>query len=144
MMELKLVTLGASRPCARCKQDSGDQASPMLLRITTQPAWRFRAEKRSAQDSVHVLPQAQGGLFWLCLFVTERVLTETEKNARDVNVCYSKAFLPVCFFFHHLKITLDSDQPMLKEKRIIPSVWGGRKSFEHFQRGVYFSDYAFD
>ena len=38
-----------------------------------------------------------------------------------VNVCYGKAFLPV-FFFRHLKITLDSEQPMLKEKRIIPSV----------------------
>ena len=25
-----------------------------------------------------------------------------------------------------------------KEKRIIPSVWGGIKSFEHFQRGEYF------
>ena len=130
MMEWKLVTFGASRPCARCKQDSGDQASLVLLRITTQPAWRFRTGKRSAQDSAHVLSQAQGGLFWLCLFVTERILTETEKNARDV-----KPFYLFVFFFRHLKITFDSEQPMLKEKRIIPSVWG---------RGEYFSDCAFD
>ena len=39
---------------------------------------------------------------------------------------------------------LDTEQPMLKEKRIIPSVWGGIKSFEHFQRGEYFSDCAHD
>ena len=48
------------------------------------------------------------------------------------------------FVFRHLKITLDSEQPMLKAKWIIPSVWGGIKSFEHFQRGEYFSDCAFD
>ena len=35
-------------------------------------------------------------------------------------------------FFRRLKITLDSEQPMLEEKRIIPSVWGGIKGFEHF------------
>ena len=28
-------------------------------------------------------------------------------------------------FFRHLKTTLDSEQPMLKEERIIPSVRGG-------------------
>ena len=28
---------------------------------------------------------------------------------------------------------MDSQQPMLKEKQIIPSVWGRIKSFEHFQ-----------
>ena len=38
----------------------------------------------------------------------------------------------VCCFFRRLKITLDSEQPMLKEKRIILSVWGGIKGFEHF------------
>ena len=46
----------------------------------------------------------------------------------------------VCCFFRRLKITLDSEQPMLKEKQIIPSVWGGIKRFEHFQTGLYFSD----
>ena len=46
----------------------------------------------------------------------------------------------VVFVFRHLKITLDSEQPMLKEKRIIPSVSGGIKSFEHFKRGEYFFD----
>ena len=43
-------------------------------------------------------------------------------------------------FFRHLKITLDSEQLMLKEEQVIPSVWGGIKRFEHFQRGEYFSD----
>ena len=49
---------------------------------------------------------------------------ETERNARAA------------------KITLDSEKPMLMEKRIIPSVWGGIKSFERFQRGEFFSDCA--
>ena len=71
---------------------------------------KFRAEKRSAHVSAHLLSQAQGGLFWLYLFVTERILTETEKNARDV-----KPFYLFVFFFRHLKITFDSEQPMLKE-----------------------------
>ena len=54
-----------------------------------------------------------------------------------------RGFLFVYIFsFRHLKITLDSEQPMLKEKRVIPSVWGGIKSFG--QRGEYFSDGAFD
>ena len=50
----------------------------------------------------------------------------------------------VAFVFRHLKITLDSQQPMLKEKPIIPSLWGGIKSFELFQRGEHFSDCSFD
>ena len=48
-------------------------------------------------------------------------------------------FLPVKHFyltcllsFRRFKITMDSEQPMLKEKRIIPSVRGGIKGFEHF------------
>ena len=41
-------------------------------------------------------------------------------------------YLTCLLFFRRLKITLDSEQPMLKEKRIIPSVWGGIKGFEHF------------
>ena len=87
----------------------------------------FRAEKSSAQASAHPLSQAQGGLFyvltcWLCLFVKctrcERLLL--------VEVC--KAFLFVfllLLFYLPLKITLDSEQPMLNEERIIPSVGGG-------------------
>ena len=71
----------------------------------------------------------------VCLFVTgwcERLLLE------------KPFYFFVVFVFRHLKITLDSEQPMLKEKRIIPSVWGGIKSFEHFQRGEYFFDWSFD
>ena len=130
---------------------------------------KFRAEKRSAHVSAHLLSQAQGGLFWLYLFVTERILTETVWNARRANVCslqslyyynnnnyyyyyyyhyhyyyiiYSILFF--VFFFLHLKITLDSEQLMLKEKRISASVWSGIESFEHLQGGEYFCDCAFD
>ena len=73
--------------------------------------------------------------FWLRLNEMHKVWTFSSRKA---------FFLCVAFVFRHLKITLDSDQPMLKEKRIIPSVWGGIKSFEHFQRGEYFSDCSFD
>ena len=56
-----------------------------------------------------------------------------------------KAFLFDMFaFFRRLKITLDSEEPILKEKRIIPSIWGGIKGFEQILRGEYFSDYASD
>ena len=53
-------------------------------------------------------------------------------------------YLTCLLFLRRLKITLDSEQPMLQEKRIIPSVWGGIKGFEHFLRGEYFSDCASD
>ena len=53
-------------------------------------------------------------------------------------------YLTCLLFLRRLKITLDSEQPMLKEKWIIPSVWGGIKGFEHFLRGEYFSDCASD
>ena len=41
-------------------------------------------------------------------------------------------YLTCLLFFRRLKITLDSEQPMLKEKRITPSVSSGIKGFEHF------------
>ena len=48
-------------------------------------------------------------------------------------------YLTCLLFFRRLKITLDSEQPMLKEKRIIPSVWGGIKGFWTFlKRRVFF------
>ena len=40
--------------------------------------------------------------------------------------------LTCLLFFRRFKITFDSEQPMLKEKRMIPSVRGGIKGFEHF------------
>ena len=56
-----------------------------------------------------------------------------------------KHFYLTCLLFIRLmKITLDSEQPMLKEKRIIPSVRDGIKGFELFLRGEYFSDCASD
>ena len=77
----------------------------------------------------------------LCLFVD----WDWMKCTRCERLLLEKPFyLCVVFVLRHLKITLDSEQPMLKQKRIIPSVWGGIKSFEHFQRGEYFSDCALD
>ena len=73
----------------------------------------------------------------LCLFLKwtrcERLLL--------VKVC--KAFLFVFFllfllFFRHLKITLDSEQPMLKKERIIPSVWGGINVLNIFKEASIF------
>ena len=81
----------------------------------------FRAEKRSAQASAHPLSQAQGGLFlcvdWVCLLLELSEMHEV----RTFAPC--KAFYLTCLlFFRCLKITLDSEQQTLKEKRIIPSV----------------------
>ena len=85
--------------------------------------------------------KASFSVCWLCLFVAG-VLSEMHE-VRAFAPC--KAFLFEMFaFFRRLKITLDSEQPMLKEKRIIPSVWGGIKGFEYFLRGEHFSDCASD
>ena len=109
------------------------------------------AEKRSAQASAHLLSQAQGGLFCVlafdCVFVCQWESFDWDwmKCTSCERLLLEKPFyLCVVFVLRHLRITLDSEQPMLKQKRIIPSVWGGIKSFEHFQRGEYFSDCAFD
>ena len=76
---------------------------------------------------------------WVCL------LEFWTKCTRCERLLPVKHFYLTCLlFFRRLKITLDSEQPMLKEKRIIPSVWGGIKGFEHFLRGEYFSDCASD
>ena len=66
---------------------------------------------------------------WLCLFVAG-VLSEMHE-VRTFAPC--KTFLFHMFaFFRRLKISLDSEQSMLKEKWIIPSIWGGIKGFEYF------------
>ena len=76
---------------------------------------------------------------WLCLLLELSEMHEVRTFAS------CKAFYLTCLlFFRRLKITLDSEQPTLKEKRIIPSVWGGIKGFEHFLRGEYFSDCVSD
>ena len=74
---------------------------------------------------------------WLCLFVKytrcERLLL--------VEVCKAFSFvflLLLLLFFRHLKITLDSEQPMLKEERIIPSVWGGINVLNIFKEASIF------
>ena len=72
-----------------------------------------------------------------CLFVKytrcERLLL--------VEVCKAFSFvflLLLLLFFRHLKITLDSEQPMLKEERIIPSVWGGINVLNIFKEASIF------
>ena len=96
----------------------------------------FRTEKRSAQASAHPLSQAQGGLFCvLTVFVCLEFWVKCTRCERLLPVKYS--YLTCLLFFRRLKITLDSEQPMLKEKWIIPSVWGGIKGFEH-KRRVFF------
>ena len=83
--------------------------------------------------------QAQGGLFCWCVCLSlrehwERFGWDWMKCTRCERLLLEKSFyLCVVFLLRHLQITLDSEQPMLKQKRIIPSVWGGIKRFEHFQ-----------
>ena len=69
---------------------------------------------------------------WLCLFVSfwESSDWDWMKYTRCERLLLIKPFL--CFFYS-LENYMDSQQPMLKEKQIIPSVWGRIKSFEHFQ-----------
>ena len=97
-----------------------------------------------AQASDHSLSQAQA--FLLTVFVCHWSSEWTTRDANVSGLLFVKYFcVTLLLFLRHLKITLDSEQPMLKKKQIIPSVWGGIKSFEHFQRGEYFfSDSAFD
>ena len=73
--------------------------------------------------------------FWLRLNEMHKVWTFSSR----------KAFLPFCgFCFSSLENYFGLGTTNVKGKRIIPSVWGGIKSFQHFQRGQYFSDCAFD
>ena len=53
-------------------------------------------------------------------------------------------YLTCLLFFRRLKITLDSEEPMLKEKRIIPSVRGGIKVLNISKEASIFSDCASD
>ena len=73
---------------------------------------------------------------WLCSFGAG-VLSEMHE-VRTFAPCKAFFYLICLLFFGRLKITLDSGQPMLKEKQIIPSVWGGIKGFAHFLKGEYF------
>ena len=106
----------------------------------------FRAEKRSAQSSAHPLSQAQGGLFCVLtgLFFAGVLIEMHEVRTFAPCKAFSLFALTCLLCFRRLKITLDSEKPMLRGKRIIPSVWGGIKGFEHFLRGGYFSDCASD
>ena len=82
---------------------------------------------------------------FVCLSLREFWLRLRNEMYKAWTFASRKAFLLLCGFrFSSLENYLDSEQPMLKEKQIIPSVWGGIKSFEHFQRGEYFSDCSFD
>ena len=81
---------------------------------------------------------------FVCLSLREFWLRLRNEMYKLWTFASQKAFLLLygCRF-SSLENYLDSEQPMLKEKWIIPSVWGGIKSFEHFQRGEYFSDSSF-
>ena len=65
----------------------------------------------------------------LCLFVAV-VLSEVHEVLTFAS--FKAVLFDMFAFFRRLKITLDSEQPMLKEKRINPSVSGEIKGFEHF------------
>ena len=74
---------------------------------------------------------------WLCLFVKctrcERLLL--------VEVCKAILFiflLLFLLFFRHLKITLNTEQPTLKEERITLSVWGGINVLNIFKQANIF------
>ena len=70
---------------------------------------------------------------FLCVDCVCLLLEFWVKCTRCERLLPVKHFSLTCLlFFRHLKITFDSEQPMLKEKRIIPSLWGGIKGFEHF------------
>ena len=77
---------------------------------------------------------------FLCVDCVCLLLEFWTKCTRCERLLPVKHFYLTCLlFFSRLKITLDSEQPMLKEKRIIPSVWGGIKGFWTFlKRRVFF------
>ena len=111
------------------------------LRVTR----KFRAKKRSAQASAHPLSQAQGGLF--CVLTVFVCCWSAEWNARHEVRTFApcKAFLLEMFaFFSSLENYFGFRTTNVKGKRIILSIWGGIKGFEHFLRGEYFSDCASD
>ena len=81
---------------------------------------------------------------FVCLSLRQFWLLRLNEMHKVWTFAPRKAFLLLCGFCFSSLETLDSEQPMLKEKGIIPSVWGGIKSFEHFQRGEYFFDCSFD
>ena len=113
------------------------------------------SDRENLNRSVHISSRVQGGKTFCASFCASliagsrraflcvdcvRLLLEFWVNCTRCECLLPlKHFYLTCLlFFRRLKITLDSEQPMLKEKRIIPSVWGGIKGFEHFLRGEYF------
>ena len=79
------------------------------------------AGSRRAFLCVDFVCLCRSGEFWLRLNEIHEVRTFAP---------YKAFFLS---FFSSLENYMDSQQPMLKEKQIIPSVLGEIKSFEHFQ-----------
>ena len=74
--------------------------------------------------------------FWLRL---NKICTRCERFLLE-----KPFYFCVVFVFRHLQIILDSNNRCWGKNESSPSVWGGIKSFQHFQRGEYFSDCAFD
>ena len=106
--------------------------------------WRLRDVNVGLSGRKNVLRKLLRIPYRLRLFVSfcESSDWDWMKYTRCESLLLLKAFflflLLLLLFFRHLKITLDSEQPMLKTDHL--SVWGGIKQFEHFQRGLYFSD----
>ena len=115
----------------------------LQLRFFRCPCMSLQGGKTFCASICAPLSQAQGGFF--CVLTGFVCCWSWVKCTRCERLLPVKHFYLTCLlFFRRLKITLDSEQPTLKEKRIIPSVWGGIKGFEHFLRGEYFSDCASD
>ena len=120
--------------CFVCHQLSGRQARSSLEKRGTVNSGRKNVLRKLLRIPYRRL-KAGFSVCWLCLFVAG-VLSEMHE-VRTFAPC--KAFLFEMFaFFRRLKITLDSEQPMLKEKRIIPSVWGGINVFNFFKEASIF------
>ena len=113
------------------------------LETTWRQCWSFRAEKRSAQASAHPLSPA-----FVCLVLWEfwLRLNEIHEAVRTFAPCKGFVFVfVVVVVFSSLEKYFGFRTTNVRVKTDHPSFWGGIKRFEHFQRGLYFSDNcAFD
>ena len=107
------------------------------LETTWRQCWSFRAEKRSAHP---LLPA------FVCLVLWEFWLRLNEiYEVRMFAPCKGFFFVFVVVVFSSLENYFGFRTTNVRVKTDHPSVWGGIKRFEHFQRGLYFSDNcAFD
>ena len=94
--------------------------------------WERASGRKNVLRKLLCIRRAGFSVCWLYLFVSfwESSDWDWMKYTRCEHLLLIKPFL--CYFYS-LENYMDSQQPMLKEKQIIPSVWGRIKSFEHFQ-----------